>query len=55
MHFAAFSNHVGFYPAPSGIAKFRDELSAYKSAKGSVQFPIDAPIPMNLITKIVRF
>jgi uncharacterized protein YdhG (YjbR/CyaY superfamily) len=55
VHFAAFTNHVGFYPTPSGIAKFRDELSAYNSAKGSVQFPIDDPIPLNLIRKIVRF
>jgi uncharacterized protein YdhG (YjbR/CyaY superfamily) len=55
VHFAAFKNHVGFYPTPSGIAKFKDELSAYNSAKGSVQFPIGEPIPLNLIRKIVRF
>jgi uncharacterized protein YdhG (YjbR/CyaY superfamily) len=55
VHFAAFTNHVGFYPTPSGIAKFKDELSAYNSAKGSVQFPIGEPIPLNLIKKIVRF
>jgi uncharacterized protein YdhG (YjbR/CyaY superfamily) len=55
VHFAAFAKHVGFYPAPSGIAAFKDELSEYKGAKGSVQFPIDKPIPLTLIKKIVRF
>ena len=55
VHFAAFTNHVGFYPTPSGIAKFKDELSAYNSAKGSVQFPLNQPIPLNLIKKIVKF
>jgi uncharacterized protein YdhG (YjbR/CyaY superfamily) len=55
VHFAAFKKHIGFYPAPSGIEAFRDELSAYEGAKGSVQFPLDKPIPYNLITKIVKF
>jgi uncharacterized protein YdhG (YjbR/CyaY superfamily) len=55
VHFAAFKNHIGFYPAPTGIESFRKELSAYKGAKGSVQFPIDKPLPLNLITKIVRY
>jgi uncharacterized protein YdhG (YjbR/CyaY superfamily) len=55
VHFAAFQNHIGFYPTPSGITKFQQELSAYKGAKGSVQFPLDAPIPFSLITKIVKF
>jgi uncharacterized protein YdhG (YjbR/CyaY superfamily) len=55
VHFAAFTNHVGFYPTPSGIAKFKDELSAYNCARGSVQFPIGEPIPLNLIKKIVSF
>jgi uncharacterized protein YdhG (YjbR/CyaY superfamily) len=55
VHFAAFTNHVGFYPTPSGIAKFKDELSAYVSAKGSVQFPLNQPIPLSLIRKIVKF
>jgi uncharacterized protein YdhG (YjbR/CyaY superfamily) len=55
VHFAAFKKHIGFYPAPSGIAAFKKELSAYKSAKGSVQFPLDGPIPFNLIRKIVHF
>ena len=55
VHFAAYQNHIGFYPTPSGIDKFRDELSAYKGAKGSVQFPIDQPLPLELISKIVKF
>lgn len=55
VHFAAFKNHIGFYPTPSGIDEFKNELSAYKSAKGSVQFPLDQPIPYGLITKIVKF
>lgn len=55
VHFAAFANHVGFYPTPSGIAKFKDELSGYASAKGSVQFPLNQPIPLSLIKKIVKF
>ncbi|HZS44680.1 MAG TPA: DUF1801 domain-containing protein [Blastocatellia bacterium] len=53
--FAAFKNHIGFYPRGSGIEEFKDELSAYKNAKGSVQFPLDKPIPYGLITKIVKF
>lgn len=55
VHFAAFQKHIGFYPTPSGIDQFKHELSVYKSAKGSVQFPLDAPIPFSLITKIVKF
>ena len=53
--FAAFKNHIGFYPTSSGIAEFQDEFKRYKHAKGSVQFPIDQPIPLKLITKIVKF
>lgn len=53
--FAAFKNHIGFYPAPRGIEAFKKELSAYKGAKGSVQFPLDKPIPFGLISKIVKF
>lgn len=53
--FAAFKNHIGFYPHASGIAAFKRELSAYKSAKGSVQFPFDAPLPLALVGRIVRF
>lgn len=55
VHFAAFKNHIGFYPSPSGIEQFKEELSAYKGAKGSVQFPLDKPMPLDLITKIVKF
>jgi len=55
VHFAAFKNHIGFYPVPSGIEAFKQELSAYKGAKGSVQFPLDQPIPYGLISKIVKF
>jgi len=55
VHFAAFKSHIGFYPVPSGIEKFKKELSAYKGAKGSVQFPLDRPIPYALIAKIVKF
>ncbi len=55
VHFAAFKNHIGFYPVPTGIAAFKRELSGYKTAKGSVQFPLDQPLPMTLIRKIVRF
>jgi uncharacterized protein YdhG (YjbR/CyaY superfamily) len=55
VHFAAFENHIGFYPTPSGIEEFKDALSGYKSAKGSVQFPLDSPIPYDLIKRIVKF
>ena len=55
VHFAAFKNHIGFYPTPSGIEAFKKELSSYKSAKGSVQFPIDQPLPLPLIRKIVEY
>ena len=55
VHFAAFKNHIGFYPTPSGIESFKKELSGYKGAKGSVQFPINAPLPLSLVTKIVKY
>lgn len=55
VHFAAFKNHIGFYPTPSGIEAFKDELSVYEGAKGSVQFPIEKPMPLKLITKIVKY
>jgi uncharacterized protein YdhG (YjbR/CyaY superfamily) len=55
VHFAAFKNHIGFYPTPSGIQAFKQELSIYESAKGSVQFPIDKPLPLKLVGKIVKF
>jgi uncharacterized protein YdhG (YjbR/CyaY superfamily) len=55
VHFAAFKNHIGFYPVPTGIEKFKKELSVYESGKGSVKFPLDKPIPYTLIAKIVKF
>jgi uncharacterized protein YdhG (YjbR/CyaY superfamily) len=55
VHFAAFKSHIGFYPIPTGIEKFKQELSAYKTGKGSVQFPLDQPMPYDLIRKIVEF
>jgi uncharacterized protein YdhG (YjbR/CyaY superfamily) len=55
VHFSAFKNHIGFYPTPSGIEKFKKELSAYELAKGSVKFPLDQPIPYDFIQRIVEF
>jgi len=55
VHFAGFDRHVGFYPTPSGIEAFKDELAAYPNAKGSVQFPLDRPVPFGLIRQIVQF
>ena len=53
--FAGYENHIGFYPAPAGIAAFNKELSRYKAAKGSVQFPLDQALPLKLVTKIVLY
>jgi uncharacterized protein YdhG (YjbR/CyaY superfamily) len=55
VHFAAFKSHIGFYPTPMGIVEFDKELSVYKQGKGSVQFPLDQPMPLALITKMVKF
>lgn len=55
VHFAAYKKHIGFYPAPSGIEKFKQQLAVYKGAKGSVQFPLDQPIPYELIGQITEF
>ncbi len=55
VHFAAYKNHIGFYPTPSGIDAFKRELSEYKGAKGSVQFPLEKPLPYGLISDIVKF
>ncbi len=55
VHFGAYEKHIGFYPTPSGIEKFKSELSVYEGAKGSVKFPLDKPIPYDLIKKIVTF
>ena len=55
VHFAAAKNHIGFYPAPSGINAFQKELAKYKSSKGAVQFPIDEKLPLGTIAKIVKY
>ena len=55
IHFAAFKNHIGLYPSPSGIDNFQQELSEYKGGKGSIQFPLKKPMPYELISKIVKF
>ena len=55
VHFAGYEKHVGFYPAPSAIEAFRDDLRPYKTAKGSVRFPLNEPLPAELITRIVAF
>ena len=56
VHFAAFKNHIGFYPGgTSAIQTFKEELAPYKQGKGSVQFPLDKPIPFELVKKIVKF
>lgn len=55
VHFAAFKNHIGFYPVPTGIEAFKKELSKYKMGKGSIQFPHTEPLPLELIRKIVKF
>ena len=55
VHFGGAKNHLGFYPAPSGISAFQAELARYKSSKGAVQFPYDQPIPYDLISKIAQF
>lgn len=55
VHFAAFKNHIGFYPTSSGIQAFKKELSVYDGAKGTVRFPMDKPLPLKLISKIIKF
>jgi uncharacterized protein YdhG (YjbR/CyaY superfamily) len=55
VYFAGFKNHIGFYATPSGHSEFSEELSKYKQGKGSVQFPLDKPLPLALITKITKF
>ncbi|HYO45273.1 MAG TPA: DUF1801 domain-containing protein [Gemmatimonadota bacterium] len=55
VHFAAYKEHIGFYPAPTGIERFKKELSIYGSGKGTLKFPLAKPIPFDLITKIVKF
>ena len=55
VYFAAYKNHIGFYPTPSGVKAFQKDISKYKSSKGAIQFPIDKPLPVKLITQIVKF
>lgn len=55
VHFAAYKTHIGFYPTPSGIEQFKDEIAKYTWAKGSVQFPLDKPIPYALVARITKF
>ncbi len=55
VHFAAFKNHIGFYPTSSGIEAFKKVLTDYKGSKGTVQFPLDKPVPFDLVEKIVKF
>ena len=53
--FAAFKNHIGFYPGAGGVAEFKNQLTGYKTAKGSIQFPLDRELPVELIKQIVKF
>ena len=55
VHFAAYKSHIGFYPAPDGIAAFANEFGAYKFSKGAVQFPLDQPLPLELVKRITAF
>ena len=55
VHFAAYKNHIGFYPAPSGIEAFKDDLAAYQSSKGAIRFPLDKPLPLDLVRLIVLY
>jgi uncharacterized protein YdhG (YjbR/CyaY superfamily) len=55
VHFAAFKNHIGFYPAPDGINQFQDEVAEYHASKGTLQFPLGKPIPYELISRIVKY
>lgn len=55
VHFAGYENHIGFYPGPAAIRVFKRELVPYKTSKGAIQFPIDKPLPLQLVTKIVQF
>lgn len=55
VHFAGHKNHIGLYPGVSGIETFKDELSDYKTSKGAIQFPLNKPMPLKLITKIVKY
>jgi uncharacterized protein YdhG (YjbR/CyaY superfamily) len=55
VYFAGYAKHIGFYPGAGGISAFKKEMSVYKGAKGSIQFPLDRPLPLKLVTQIVKF
>ena len=55
VYFGGFKKHIGFFPTPNGIKTFEKELSKYKTSKGTAQFPLDQPLPMNLITQIIKY
>jgi uncharacterized protein YdhG (YjbR/CyaY superfamily) len=55
VHFAAYKNHIGFYPAPTGVAEFKKAISPYEAGKGTLQFPLDKKLPLALIARIVKF
>lgn len=55
VHFAAFPKHIGFYPQPEGVLAFKDKLTDYKTSKGTIQFPLNQPLPLDLIREIVQF
>lgn len=55
VHFSAFPKHIGFYPQPEGVAAFKEKLTGYKTSKGTIQFPLSMPLPLDLIRDIVRF
>lgn len=55
VYFAGYTNHIGFYPLASGVKEFKQELGGFKTSKGTIQFPVDKPLPLDLITKIVLF
>jgi uncharacterized protein YdhG (YjbR/CyaY superfamily) len=55
VYFAAYKNHIGFYPTASGVEKFKHDFSTFRVSKGTIQFPLDKPLPLELIAKVVRF
>jgi uncharacterized protein YdhG (YjbR/CyaY superfamily) len=55
VHFAAYKHHIGLYPTPTGLEAFKNEISRYKHSKGTVQFPLDKPLPVKLIAKVVEY
>ena len=55
VHFAGYAKHIGFYPQPQGVAAFKEQLAGYKTSKGAIQFPLDAPLPVDLIRKIIEY